>query len=505
MRARPVRVAVDPALRDSAAEISYVFRTLLRTAGYAWHLEWAGSSAEAVDIAYGDAAWHRATVRIPAVRWPFAEASLRDCAGVHVAHDVPLLVFEGETPRDVAAGSTPLEFPSDLVFSSIWWLTGAREPAFPRSGRDDLDLRDSAIVRHALLRRPGVSLVAALLRRHFEKAGRPARRPEWAASGAAAFCLTHDVDYPEIIRWIEVPRVLASRGMRGLSLARDVAAGKSHFWTFGEWMDFAESLGTRATFYFMARKGSLLQYALGTPDDFYDIGSPRFRELFAELRERGCEIGLHASYRAYESVARLTRERERIEQVAQVSGIGNRHHYWHLDPNDPNETLRRHEAAGLLYDSSLGLEYYPGFRRGICHPFRVFHAGARKELDVVQLPPAWMDDHFDRRLAQNRIVDPDGTAAKLLEATRATGGVAIVDYHSRGMNADFYPRYGPWLMRFAQSHLDSSLSYRTPLEIHAAYVAYERDLTARSIDGLHDALAPEVIRSAPAPALPQRE
>jgi len=232
----------------------------------------------------------------------------------------------------------------------------------------------------------------------------------------------------------------------------------------------------------MARRGSLLQYAMGTPDDFYDVRSPRFQRLFAELKDAGCEIGLHASFHSHRSAETLRREVQRIAEAAGVECAGNRHHYWHLDPAAPNETLRRHGEAGLTYDSSLGLEYYPGFRRGICHPYRVFHSGIGREVPTVQLPPAWMDDHFDRRLARNRIADRESAARALLQVARDTRGVVIVDYHSRGMNADFYPQYGPWLTRFAESNFDQTVRGMTPGEMCEAFLERERALDSASTD-----------------------
>ncbi len=318
-----------------------------------------------------------------------------------------------------------------------------------------------------------------------------------------AVAITHDVDYPELIRPIEVLRVLRDRGVGGLGLAARVATGKSHFWTFREWRPITERLGTRSCFYFMARQGSLLQYAMGTPDDFYDVRAPRFQRLFAELRDAGCEIGLHASFHAHRSADTLRREVQRIAEAAGVECAGNRHHYWHLDPDAPNETLRRHAEAGLKYDSSLGLEYYPGFRRGICHPYRVFHAGTRAPLPIVQLPPAWMDDHFDRRLARNGITDPDAAARALLDAASESRGMIIVDYHSRGMNADFYPRYGPWLERFAEQHFDRTVRGMTPMEIHDAFVSRERQLAERSVDlTARDATSVDVRHASPTPTQP---
>ena len=161
---------------------------------------------------------------------------------------------------------------------------------------------------------------------------------------------------------------------------------------------------------------------------------------------------------------------------------GNRHHYFHLDPDDPNETLRRHEQAGFLYDSSVIFEAYPGFRRGICHPFHPFHAGERRELRLVEVPPSLMDDHFGRRLANNRVSSPDACALELLDVARATGGAVTIDYHPRGMNADFYPQYGQWLVQFLSNHADESLSFPAPGELAQGYLAYEAELDSSSRD-----------------------
>ena len=490
---RPIRVAIDRRVQHSAPEVAYVFRTLLTTGGYPWHLEWADAAQGPVDIAYGEAARERAIVFIPQVNWEFARAPACDPVESGVLHGVPFLQFNGAAPAGAGARDGVLEFSTDVIFSSYWWLTGAREPTYPRDRWDNLSLDGSVIRRDGLLMRPPVSLLADCLRRHFQAMGLAATRPGWVGQHGGAFAFTHDVDYPEIIRWIEAPRAL----LQGRpALARDLTTGRSHFWQFQEWIAFERELGARPTFYFMVRRGSLPRYALGTPDAFYDVETPRFAALFNELRARGCEIGLHASYHAHRSAAELAKEREKLERVAGTAVLGNRHHYWHLDPRSPNETLRRHEAAGLSYDSSLAFEFYPGFRRGICHPFQPFHPGERRVLDIVQLPPAWMDDHFDRRRTVNGIEDPDATAQALVDVVRHTGGVALVDYHARGMNADVFPRYGPWLRRFAGRELAGNVSFRTGAEITREFQDHARTLECVSRDELEENVPIEVAASA---------
>lgn len=483
--ANPILIAIDRSISDSVIEAKYVLQTLLNTAGFAAHFVWCdnGASTDTYDIYYGPRDDVAASVHIPAVSWRFDSAPDRYPRALHSAIGLDFLVFAREQPTEPKAENGSLRFPRDIVFASYWLLTGAAEPSYARSRSDDLDFGDSLLVRENLLAKPLVSLYASRLRRVLDPHGRRALPWEWEGDHARfAFSLTHDVDYPELIRPIEVARVLASRGTGGLALAAKVAKGTSHFWIFHEWEHVARRAGTRSCFYFMARKGSLAQYAMGTPDDFYDVREPQFQRLFAELRERGCEIGLHASYHAHRGARQLQSEVQRISEAAGVECIGNRHHYWHLDPNNPNETLRRHGEAGLRYDSSLGLEYYPGFRRAICHPFRPYHQGTRRALPTVQLPPAWMDDHFDRRRAKNGITDPDVAAGALLDIARETRGIVVVDYHSRGLNTDFYPRYGPWLDQFLQSRADASMAGRTPNELLTGFLEREQRLFTASRD-----------------------
>jgi hypothetical protein len=491
-----VRVAIHRAATESLPEVIYTLQTLLVAAGYAWDIGWSDQNDLPVDISYGGPQPSGAALHIPAIGRSFRSAPDLEPAGSRDWHGMPLLLFPGEAwAAPAGSASSDAAAPSDLLFTCYWWLTGAYEHRCARDRRDNLSLPEGPMASDQLLARPIVSLAAAFVRQRLSASGIAPLVPPWSAGNTmAAFSLTHDVDYPEIIRWIEIVRVLLARGPAGIPTAVAVARGQSHFWKFSDWADFADSLGAHSTFYFMARRGSLVRYALGNPDAFYDATAPRFRRLFAELRDRGCEIGLHASYRAYESVAHLREERELIQGLAGGAPIGGRHHYWHLDPTDPHETLRRHEEAGLAYDSSLGLEFYPGFRRGTCHPFHPYLPAERRPLAITQVPPAWMDDHYDRRLVQNRIADPVASAAALIAIARKTGGVAVVDYHVRGMNEDFYPRYGVWLREFCRTHLGSDLWYATPGAIRLAFEAQERSLVARSLD--RTAQAPLAIRPA---------
>jgi hypothetical protein len=478
----PITVGIDPLLADFSPEIKYVFRTLLRLAGFPYRFSWA-NEASPVDIYYGYPRDDR-EIRM------FIPANGRDFGSAHEMEPYGLLEVDGLACPVFDSGKSAhrparaeMSIPADIIFASYWLLTGGRETSFPRSRMDDLDLEGSFPYSARLLDRPLVSIYSAVLRAYFQPRGRKPLDFPWSNTGKkAALVFTHDVDYPEIIRWIEVLRLLKQRGRSGLRSAAGVLKGCNHFWKFREWVAFETGLDARPTFFFMARRGSLIQYALGTPDAFYDIRRPKFRDLFRELNAEGCEIGLHASFNAYRDPDLIKIERIALEEAAAAPVLGNRHHYWHLDPDSPHDTLRFSEQAGLRYDSSLAFEYYPGFRRSVCHPFRPFHPKERRELDLVELPPTWMDNHFDGRLARNRIADPVSYASGLLNTVKDLNGVLILNYHVRGMNGDFYPRWGPWLENFLADHLDSTVTFATASEITSAYLKYELELEARSVD-----------------------
>lgn len=477
---QPIRVAIDPFLSAEAPEVKYVFRTLLRLAGLPYEFRWftESLSGEPIDIYYGRPRQHiNAKVRIDACERTFQGVDQVEPQCMREYDALPFLEIGQPATEPMRRSADGVEFFNDIIYGSYWLLVGGREPHYPRDRWDNLDLSGSVFICHALQTTPLVSIYGAFLRQLFAGWG----RAPLAFSAAGAFAFTHDVDYPQMIRWIECLRLAARRGWKALPSIAGVLRGTNHFWTFTEWVDWQKQLGTRPAFYFMARQGSLLQYALGTPDDFYDIRTQEFRDLFRYLKDEGCEIGLHASYNAWRSADILRREKELIEETAGTRVEGNRHHYWHLDPRAPHETLALHENAGLVYDSSLGLEYYPGFRRGICHPFRPYHPGLRREIDVVQLPPAWMDDHFDRRLQQNGISDPASYARSLVSKANETGGIVVVDYHSRGMNSDFYPRYGPWIRKFVETNA-GDMMVLTAGQIAREYKAYERILESYSRD-----------------------
>ncbi len=483
-----LRVGIDTRLAPCAPEALYTLRTLCELAGYAREIVWVDAPAAAapagqrLDLYYGPTP--EASGARVAIRW--AGLDLREAGSVDIGSHV-----EQEGAPYVGFGSNPalaprragdvLLFPSDLVFASFWWLTGAREHTSTRDRWFNLSLRGSYLVEKRLIERPVISLWAHRIREHLEAAGVRATRPDFAQSGGSALTLSHDVDYPEIVRWVEFLRAPLA-GAKGLRALKHMTSARA-FWRFREWADFAETLGdARSCFYFMARQGSLLKYLRGDPDAFYDVRAPQFREVIAELRGRGCEIGLHASFNSALETTRLAAEKARIEEVAGAPIAGNRSHYWRLDPIRPHETLDALERAGFLYDTTLGYEFYPGFRRGVCHPYYPWHPHERRQLGILELAPTWMDNQYDGRLPENGIVDPIAHARGLLAQIEKTGGVAVIDYHVRGMSPVF--PWGAWLRSWLPEARPRGMRGDTPVRVARSYQGYAAALASASQEAL---------------------
>jgi hypothetical protein len=482
-----LRVGIDTRLAPCAPEVLYTLRTLCDVAGYAREVVWleaaaADAAAPRLDLYYGPAP--EASGARLAVRW--AGLDLRDASGVdvgsHVEDDGAPYVGFGSKPAlpPRRAGDTLL-FPTDLFFAAFWWLTGAREHTYTRDRWFNISLRGSPLVEQHLIEKPVISLWAHRFREHLEAAGLRALRPDFAQNGGSALTLSHDVDYPEIVRWVELLRSPLA-GAKGLRALRHMTSAKA-FWRFREWADFAETLGgAHSCFYFMARQGSLLKYLRGDPDAFYDVRAPHFKQVISELRARGCEIGLHASFNSPVETARLAQEKARIEEAAGAPIAGNRSHYWRLDPTKPHETLVALERAGFLYDTTLGYEFYPGFRRGVCHPYYPWHPAERRTLGILEFAPTWMDNQYDGRLPENGIADPIAHAKGLLALIEKTGGVAVIDYHVRGMSPAF--PWGRWLASWLPDARPTAMRGDTPERVARSYQGYAAALSAASQEAL---------------------
>jgi len=311
------------------------------------------------------------------------------------------------------------------------------EASIKRGKWDSCDLSTSFLYSQDILQRPLVSQWASLLRHEFREHD---PIPPWPNGKTYALALGHDVDYPEMVPWIESLRYLAQykAGAKVRELI-DILKGRESFWRFQDWMHLEKLRGFTSTFYFCSFKGSVFRYLTKAPDPFYDVHSARFRDLFSLLRDQGFEIGLHPSFLAYTSRQQFQEEKSSLEEASGVCVLGNRHHYFHMDPENPTRTAQLHFELGFLYDSSLAFSECSGFRRSACHPFRLYGETSGKELGVLQLPLTLMDDHL--YWFGHTVPYPDDMAhvAALQASVAQLQGLFVANWHVRRFNSTFFP------------------------------------------------------------------
>lgn len=439
-----LKVAIDPRLKEEqGSELCWVWRLLLASIGYAW--EEVPMGAAPCDIAYGleRRPGHRSRlyVRCDIEKWK-NRSTLRLATLAH-ADDLSYPIYQGERashPQLLQVNNGSMTCQRDVIFDIFWLATGQEERYWKKNKHGHFDLSDTVFEQRQLARMAIATGIGCWVERTMRNLRFAPPVPRWPNHKRAAACASHDVDYPEAIRWLEPLRVVHRLGYRGLAAAASVFLGTRKHWHFSSWVELEKSLNMHSAFYFVPQHGSLLQYAFGTPDPFYDIRSERFRKVFQYLANEGFEIGLHASYRAFEDCQRFANEKRLLGEISGQEICGNRHHYWHLNPADAESTLLMHEQIGLKYDASLAHERYVGWRRGLSWPFYPFHQKQRRELRTLQISTAWMDD----QLFGHRRHNPGDRLAVLkgLADTAADqGGCLHVDVHDYVYDEVLFPAW----------------------------------------------------------------
>lgn len=318
------------------------------------------------------------------------------------------------------------EFSEDIIRLAFCCLTGQWESQWPKNLHGFIEIPEE--FPKDTLMSGFVSQTGILIEKTLDKAGCPLPQDIWPAGKKAAAAITHDVDYPQMIRWVEPIRIIQRLGKSFLRPTLQVAMGKKTHWHVPSWMALEKSKGIKSSFHFVPNQGSLLEYLCARPDPFYNIQSNSFRSLFEEIQSNDFEIAMHAGYDAHKSIDEFIGQKEKLEATCGTSIVGNRHHFWHLNPEDPEDTLLMHEKVGFEYDSSLTHERYMGWRRGCSWPFFPFHTKLRRQVNTLQMSTAWMDEHLFRYRKINS-GDRNVLLNELVKKVLLQRGCLMIDVH----------------------------------------------------------------------------
>ena len=352
---KPVRIAIDPELLAiRGPEIHWVWRLLLTTCGYLWEEVLFDQEC---DIAYtlDPNRVTAAKICIVADKRFWGTPAKFQIEGINYSDGLPVLMLDGvsKTTSVISTEVYPLLIQYDLIFQIYWFNTGQFEQFLAKNNHGFIHLNGHSRFPRQIFTAAPISQIISWFRDKINKICGVKPEKTWGATYTAAACAGHDVDYPEIVRLLEPIRILSRLGISGLIPSIKVLAGEYTHWQFQSWIEFEKSQRFRSAFYFVAQRGSIVKYLSGTPDPFYDVQSEKFRKLFKCLDKEGFEIGLQASYNAYQSREKFAAEKEKLEAAYGKPIFGNRHHYFHLSPDNLEDTLLIHEQINLKYDSSI--------------------------------------------------------------------------------------------------------------------------------------------------------
>ncbi|CAN5171875.1 polysaccharide deacetylase family protein [soil metagenome] len=352
---------------------------------------------------------------------------------------------------------------SDPIFVTWLLLSGEIERCFPFDpyGVPKFAQGDRKLLSG--LASPLVNAFAAIIPDLVaERRGRQfARVPRWPEGKRCAVAITHDVDEPYSHRralffWKRLQRCLAERQypLAARSALATIIAGTAEWaslrplpendpnFGFESWMTFEKSIGARSTFYVATTTSAELGSC--NEDVAYDVSDPPIKEALKKCAEAGWEISLHASINVRSSASRMILERDKLSEVLGGRVVpGVRHHYWAIDCHQPQDTWKSHVVAQLGYDSSLGMNDRPGFRRGIAWPFLPFDALSELPIDLVQIPPTLMDGAVDQ--STSSYSEKLALISSHLQEIAEVGGLGVLDWHLEQANPTRLRETGPAL------------------------------------------------------------
>lgn len=266
--------------------------------------------------------------------------------------------------------------------------------------------------------------------------------PLWEGGCSFAACLTHDVDvvsqsWPSRARsLLNVSRLPGpdtgrSALARRIGLAWQVLSRGRHLrWTFPSIIGCEEEAGFRSSFYFPASRAA-------DPHCDFAISEPRVQRLFADLLERGFEVGLHGSYHSALNLERFCDEKRALERALGQQVIGHRQHYLRFK-YQPGFTV--YERSGLGHDSSLGFAEQEGYRNQFSYPYYPYNHEEDRPFTFLELPLVIMDTtlygyrHLTAQAAWESV-------ERLLRQAQASRGCITLLWHNPSFSEVERPSY----------------------------------------------------------------
>ncbi len=365
-------------------------------------------------------------------------ALLPDASYVFPVQTLPILFWGEGTPNNRFAeiiDNHILVLQADLI-QSIFFLLSRYEEHYlkVRDKHGRFPYTASAACRYQFIELPLVDLYVLALKIWLENLSGQTLSLE----PKLEIHLSHDIDflslYQPMTRWLKLIAKDAIR-LKRQRLFEDFRANRKKC-SDDPYFIGLKILAEVSTSHHLTSVFNLMATAPSRWDDGYSLDSERFKEAVKLICEHGHRIGLHASYRAYDSPELLRQEKTRLEEAAGINISICRQHY--LRVQTPQSWIAM-SKAGLSKDTSYGFPEHEGFRCGTCFPFTVFNLLEDCELPLIEEPLIIMDGTLRtyRRLGIEDAVDQ---IKGLAEMCKSVGGTFTLLWH----NSSFFRDWEVW-------------------------------------------------------------
>lgn len=164
------------------------------------------------------------------------------------------------------------------------------------------------------------------------------------------------------------------------------------------------------------------------------LPSLEYKKLRGKLSQK-CQIGIHPSYQAAESLPRFKWEIWKMSQGnPQFSATPNcRYHYLRFFLP---EGYRKLISSGIKTDWSLCYSNDPGFRASTSFPFQFFDLTTNQESSLLLYPTAVMDKTLKSNL-QLSIEESEKYILKMAEEVKRVNGTFITLFHNQHLTNGF--------------------------------------------------------------------
>lgn len=169
--------------------------------------------------------------------------------------------------------------------------------------------------------------------------------------------------------------------------------------------------------------------------------SPYSTEAAIKLREIAdwSKVGIHPSYASDSDLARMSEERDRLQEVLRQPVTQSRQHY--LKMRMPS-TFRHLVDMGVKEEHSMGYAEVPGFRASMAAPYTFYDLELEAELPLTLFPFAFMDvTYYDYGG-----LGPEESLEQMLpwiDRVKSVGGTLVSVWHNRTFS-EHEPVWAGW-------------------------------------------------------------